>query len=507
MPGAVGFGPFVLDLRAHRLFRDGAAVDVPARQVDLLALLVERAGELVTRDDLVRAFWADVFVTDNTITRAVADLRRTLGDAPHGSTYVQTVARRGYRFVAGVRQLPEAAPAAQHPARSRPAPAGLADAEELMAFVRSVDALESFDLAALPDTRARLERTCTALPDYAPAHVALASACAIAFEASRSAGAPDAEALRRAVAGARRACELDSGLGESWATLAFALSVGQAAPEEARAAARQALRLEPDSWRHHVRLALATWGEERLRAVQRALALAPGSAFACLLGAMVNVARDVRDRALGLLDLGVGAQDQQAASGASRRLPAAGLHWLRGAVRAVGEGALGAALADFDEEIARHDACRLYSTEFVVNAWCWRGGTLWRTGCFEQGRAAFEAALALRPRHARALAGIAVLDRALAAGPEPATGVAEVLRSRLDELRTAGHGLEAALVEAGVLATGPAPQSAGPLLLDALASAPAGQAGWTIPIDPFLQPLRGTAAFGEVLAALANRAL
>ena len=507
MPGAVAFGPFVLDLRAHRLFRDGDPVEIPARQVDLLALLVGRAGALVTREDLVRAFWADVFVTDNTLTRAVSDLRRTLGDAPHGSRYVQTVARRGYRFVAEVRALEGAVHPGESAATPPPQPPGAAaDNADLLAFVHSVDALESFDLTALPDTRARLERICAALPGYAPAHVALANACAIAFEASRAADLPDPAALRQAIVEARRACDLEPSLGEAWATLAFALTIAQVAPEEARAAARQALRLEPDSWRHHVRLALAAWGDERLRAVQRTLALAPGFAFACLLGAMVHVARDLREWALAAVQPGVTSQDRQSRGATPRRLPAAGLHWLRGAIGAVENGDIAPALADFDEEIARHDPQRLYSTEFAVNAWCWRGGTLWRARRFEEALAAFGAALALRPAHARATAGLVIANRSLGATAAADSAVL-ALHAQLHALRHAGRGAEADLVHAGVLATDASLGAPVDVLSRLLASAPPGPAGWTIPVDPFLQGLRGTEGFAQVLAALAQRAL
>ena len=70
-----------------------------------------RQPALVSKDDLFKALWPDVAVTDNALTQAVSELRQALGDDPSKPTYVQTVARRGYRFIAPVttlRQRPSA---------------------------------------------------------------------------------------------------------------------------------------------------------------------------------------------------------------------------------------------------------------------------------------------------------------------------------------------------------------------------------------------------------------
>src|SRR5204863_10023428 len=71
-------------------------------QLDLLTYLAARPARLVTRDDLFRDLWPNVAVTDNALTQLVSDLRRTLGDAPATPQYLQTIARRGYRFIAPV---------------------------------------------------------------------------------------------------------------------------------------------------------------------------------------------------------------------------------------------------------------------------------------------------------------------------------------------------------------------------------------------------------------------
>ncbi|MCU0256375.1 MAG: transcriptional regulator, partial [Vicinamibacterales bacterium] len=351
----LAFGPFRLDLRAHRLLRGDAPVPLSAHLVDLLALFASRAGELLTKDAIFAAAWPDVFVTDNTLARAVADLRRALGDDPAAPRYLQTVARRGYRFVAPVTAVDD------RPATPAPDPAGAFD--ELRQFVASVTDLERLRVDHLDDVITRLERAAGALPDYAPVQVALASAWTIAAESRRAEATRDRTTVERAIAAAERARALDPALGEAWATLAFALACA-GRWEEARAAARQAVRLEPESWRHHFRLALAAWGEERLRAAQRTLTLMPGFPYACFLGATVLVARGVLERAGDLAAQGLAGSEHATAD---ERLPASGLHWLTGAVAAA-TGRHGEALALFAREIDAHDAGRLYSTEFVVNA-------------------------------------------------------------------------------------------------------------------------------------------
>src|SRR5688572_15378159 len=100
--GAYSFGPFILDTGSYRLMRGDTVVQVSPKIIDLLLYLVVRPSILVTKDELFKALWPDVAVTDNALTQAVSELRQALGDDPAKAKYVQTVARRGYRFVATV---------------------------------------------------------------------------------------------------------------------------------------------------------------------------------------------------------------------------------------------------------------------------------------------------------------------------------------------------------------------------------------------------------------------
>ena len=74
------FGPFFLDVASYRLMRDDAPVALSPKLIDLLLYLVARPSALATKDDLLKALWPDVIVTDNALTQAVSELRQALGD-------------------------------------------------------------------------------------------------------------------------------------------------------------------------------------------------------------------------------------------------------------------------------------------------------------------------------------------------------------------------------------------------------------------------------------------
>jgi DNA-binding winged helix-turn-helix (wHTH) protein/tetratricopeptide (TPR) repeat protein len=96
------FGDFTLDPGSFRLLENGALVPLSPKIVDLLLYLVARPSALVSKDELFKALWPDVAVTDNALTQAVSELRQALGDDASSPKFVQTVSRRGYRFIAAV---------------------------------------------------------------------------------------------------------------------------------------------------------------------------------------------------------------------------------------------------------------------------------------------------------------------------------------------------------------------------------------------------------------------
>ena len=109
-PNAYSFGSFRFDAAAYRLFAGDRPVPLAPKILDLLRLLASKPSQLVTKEDILRELWPDVAVTDNAITQAVSDLRQALGDSATAPRFVQTVPRRGYRFIAAVETTAPAAP-------------------------------------------------------------------------------------------------------------------------------------------------------------------------------------------------------------------------------------------------------------------------------------------------------------------------------------------------------------------------------------------------------------
>ena len=109
----VRFGVFEADLVSGELRREGVKVRLQEQPFQVLAMLLERPGELVTREEMQKRLWpADTFVDfDHSLNTAVNKLREALSDAAANPRFVQTVARRGYRFIAPLQRLEDAPPA------------------------------------------------------------------------------------------------------------------------------------------------------------------------------------------------------------------------------------------------------------------------------------------------------------------------------------------------------------------------------------------------------------
>jgi cholera toxin transcriptional activator len=121
----VRFGIFEMDLAAGELRKSGSKVRLQEQPFQLLAYLVQRPGEVVTREDLREKLWpSDTFVDfDHSLNTAVNKVRDALGDSANSPRFVETLARRGYRFIASVELVgphPTAAPSS-HPAAAPPA--------------------------------------------------------------------------------------------------------------------------------------------------------------------------------------------------------------------------------------------------------------------------------------------------------------------------------------------------------------------------------------------------
>jgi len=96
------FGAFVLDGGQRLLLRDGKPVPLAPKAVDTLLCLVSQAGQLVEKDKLMSQVWPDTFVEEGNLTRNIFVLRQALGNGEGGREYIETVPKRGYRFVAEV---------------------------------------------------------------------------------------------------------------------------------------------------------------------------------------------------------------------------------------------------------------------------------------------------------------------------------------------------------------------------------------------------------------------
>jgi predicted ATPase/DNA-binding winged helix-turn-helix (wHTH) protein len=110
-PRTFAFGSFVLIPERQVLLENEAPVRVGGRALDILTALVERPGELVSKNELLARVWPDTVVEEGNLKVNMATLRRVLGDGPGATQYIATVVGRGYRFVAPVRAVGWAPPA------------------------------------------------------------------------------------------------------------------------------------------------------------------------------------------------------------------------------------------------------------------------------------------------------------------------------------------------------------------------------------------------------------
>jgi DNA-binding winged helix-turn-helix (wHTH) protein len=458
------FEPFALDPARRRLTKAGEPVTVSDRQLEILLRLVAQPGQIIAKDDLIAAAWQDVAVADNSLEQAISSLRRTLGAHPSGTAFIETVPRRGYRFGVAVerkaaRESDEQLDALLAPHR---------------AFVEGRAALETLEGGQIARALEVFERAVAAVPEYASAHVGLANACLMRFETTRADPQPDSAALARAVHHARDACRLDPASAEAWATLGFTL--GQAGRRlDAIAAASRAAALEPDNWRHHFRVAYVSWGEARLHAAHRTLALLPDFPLAHWLAATVYVARQALDEAERELAAGLASDFTRTKFGA------VALHWLRGLIH-LARGDEQRALEAFEEELAGESGGHMYARECCANTWYAIGALHVRHGRGDEAAAAFARALDRIAHHPPALAA---LNRAPTATTDPQS---------------------IALAAAIGLARGGSHPAAARAIGDALEAAEDGNALWLLPVEPLLHVSARPELWAGSLARLRSRA-
>ena len=149
------FGSFRLDLHERVLLRDGHPVPLTPKAFDTLLVLVENGGHIVEKDELMQKVWPDTFVEEMNLARHVSTLRKVLGDRSDDHLYIETVAKRGYRFVASVREVQDGG-------------ADLIVEEHTRSSISIEEEEERYDLSEIPSSSAHI-----ASPE--PIHIAESS--------------------------------------------------------------------------------------------------------------------------------------------------------------------------------------------------------------------------------------------------------------------------------------------------------------------------------------------
>ena len=276
MSARLAFGPFVIDPARGELRRNGVAIRLQRQPFVVLAMLVARAGEVVSRDELRHALWPEgTFVDfDLGLNFCVNRVRRTLGEDARAPRYVETVARAGYRFIAEVRAVdpPAAAPEARParvPSPRRPLLAAPIAAAILLATGGAGDGrVDPVDAATAP-------------PAAAAARAAYARGL---YEAQRArGGAASLAAFEEAARLDPKSAAAAAGLAQAWVR---AVEEGRARPAQgmprAAAEARRAVALADHPAGHLVLGTVAfrhdwDWSAAE-RSLRRAAALDPRSA-------------------------------------------------------------------------------------------------------------------------------------------------------------------------------------------------------------------------------------
>jgi len=113
------FGPFRLDTEERLLLLDGEKVSLADKAFETLVMLVENAGHLLGKDDLMGRLWPDTFVEEANLAKHISLLRKVLSEATNGQEFIETVPKRGYRFVAPVNKVGEAENGSQSPSSAQ----------------------------------------------------------------------------------------------------------------------------------------------------------------------------------------------------------------------------------------------------------------------------------------------------------------------------------------------------------------------------------------------------
>lgn len=178
-PAIVRFDAFRFDLTDGSLWRDGAEVRLPPRALVILQHLVERAGRVVSKQALIDAAWKEAYVGDASLTEAIGIIRQALGDDPQEPRFIQTVYRRGYRFVAPIATDAPSATASVPTVVAGPAPNRAEPDRDAPESIDTETSAAHAHLSAATSAHASAQASASAVA-YAPASAPATTASAAA---------------------------------------------------------------------------------------------------------------------------------------------------------------------------------------------------------------------------------------------------------------------------------------------------------------------------------------
>jgi DNA-binding winged helix-turn-helix (wHTH) protein/Flp pilus assembly protein TadD len=280
------FGNFRLDLVEGCLRRDGIPVPLPGKVFETLKVLVEHGGRLAEKRRLMQAVWADTFVDESNLSQNVYTLRKVLGKADDGRRFIETVPRRGYRFVASVREV--RAVTEEAPSRLTIEPGE--DSAAIKAhnfYLKGRFFWNKRTEVGLKKALEYFQRALNVDPLYALAYVGLADCYIMLCEYGLLASE---DSYRNGKAAALKALELDESLAEAHASLGLVSMLYDWDLAAAEKGFKRAIELNPNYATAHqwyaVHLAVSGRFDEAFAQIRQAQELDPLSPIIS-----VNVAR------------------------------------------------------------------------------------------------------------------------------------------------------------------------------------------------------------------------
>ncbi|MBV8071825.1 MAG: winged helix-turn-helix domain-containing protein [Acidobacteriaceae bacterium] len=228
--GAVRFGEFELDIGSGELRRRGRRIGLGPQPLKILTALVAAPGEIVSREALCQRIWGEGTFVDfeHGLNFCIREIRSKLGDHAKRPRFIETIPRRGYRFIAGICAVSSN---------------GSASPKEIQLheiYVQARASLNQSGKESLEEARRLFEQVITLDPNYAMAHAGLGAAYAL-----RNINRRDPEDLKSAHFHLRKALELDAELAEPYPWLCYVyVRLGQL--EDAIKAGHQGVKLLPD---------------------------------------------------------------------------------------------------------------------------------------------------------------------------------------------------------------------------------------------------------------------